>query len=214
MNLILSMMAVAAAVVGSGMAFPQARRLFNTRRVDGVSAVWIGVSIALNGWWLAYGVTQDLWILVPVSGLSLLLYLSIAILFAHSTGWSSLAPIFTSGLLLGVLPLAFLVFGGWALAGVVVGLCYGLQLLPAVVSAFRSAEPAGIAPGTWIIALVESLLWLGYGLGVADAALVAGGASGVVAASLILARLQVVRTNAIERAVDTSGTVIRVAPAR
>jgi uncharacterized protein with PQ loop repeat len=214
MNLILSMMAVAAAVVGSGMAFPQARRLFNTRQVEGVSAVWIGVSIALNGWWLAYGVTQALWILVPVSGLSLLLYLSIAVLFVHSSGWSSLSPMFTSGVALGALPLVFLVFGGWALAGVVVGLCYGLQLLPAVVAAFRSDEPAGIAPGTWIIALVESVLWLVYGLGVADAALIAGGTSGVVAASLILVRLHMVRTNAIDRAVDTSGTVIRVAPAR
>lgn len=214
MNLILNTMAAAAAVLGSGMAFPQARRLFTTRRVDGVSAAWIGVSITLNGWWLAYGLTQGLWLLVPVSGLSLLLYLSIAVLFIHATRWWGLPPMLGSGVALGVVPLGFLVVGGWALAGLAVGLCYGLQLLPAVAASYRSDELGGISAGTWIIALAESALWLLYGLGVADIALVAGGSSGVVMASLILARLHLVRANEMRRAVDTSGTVIRVASAR
>ncbi|MFT7327671.1 MAG: hypothetical protein ACI88S_002103, partial [Ilumatobacter sp.] len=37
MNLILNLVVIAASVLGSGMAFPQARRLMKTRSVDGVS---------------------------------------------------------------------------------------------------------------------------------------------------------------------------------
>ena len=38
-----------------------------------------------------------------------------------------------------MIPLPFLVFGGWASAGLVVGLCYGVQLFPAVVAVLRSS---------------------------------------------------------------------------
>jgi len=217
MNLILNATVVAATLLGSGMALPQARRLFVTRRIEGVSAAWVGVSIALNAWWLAYGITQQVWALVPVSGVSLALYLSIAAMYLRSGGprverWPSLGRMLGAGFALGALPLVFLAIGGWPVAGVVVGLCYGLQLLPAVVTAYRGADLGGISAGTWVIALAESMLWLAYGFGVTDLALIAGGASGVVMASLILARLHVVRSG--DRAVDTGGTVIRVASAR
>jgi uncharacterized protein with PQ loop repeat len=224
MNPILNATVVAATLLGSGMALPQARRLFATRRIEGVSASWVGVSIALNTWWLLYGVAQHVWVLVPVSGVSLALYLSIAVVYLHSGGpdadgrhsefRSSLRSMLGAGMALGAVPLIFLVVGGWPVAGVVVGLCYGLQLLPAVVTAYRGDDLRGISAGTWVIALLESLLWLVYGLGVTDVALIAGGASGVVMASLILVRLHTVRSNVRRRAVDTDGTVIRVAPAR
>jgi len=220
MNLILNATVVAATVLGSGMALPQARRLFTTRRIEGVSAAWVGVSIALNTWWLIYGLAQDVWVLVPVSAVSLTLYLSIAVIFVRSSGsrvvrglWSMAA----AGIALGALPLAFLVAGGWPVAGVIVGLCYGLQLLPAVVTAYRAHDLDGISTGTWIIALVESTLWLFYGVAASDVALTAGGSSGVVMASLILVRLHIVRPvvrPSAESAVDTTGTVIRLIPAR
>ncbi|MDX2381395.1 MAG: hypothetical protein QNM02_16740 [Acidimicrobiia bacterium] len=197
MNLISTATVIVATLLGSSMALPQARRLYSTRRVEGLSAAWIGVSVALNAWWLVYGFAQNVWVLIPVSALSVLLYLSIGAMFIHTTGWASLRQMFAAGVALGLLPLGFLAFGGWVVAGVVVGLCYGLQLLPAVVAVYRSDAVEGVATGTWLIALVESLLWLLYGLGVADVALIAGGSSGVVMASLILARLHVVRSNAI-----------------
>jgi uncharacterized protein with PQ loop repeat len=210
MNLMLNTMAVTATLLGSGMAFPQARRLFRTRRVEGVSAAWIGVSVALNAWWLVYGLWVGVYALVPVSAVSLLMYLSIGVVFVRTTGRRSLRPIIGSAAALGAVPLPFLVLGGWAAAGLVAGLCYGLQLLPAVVAAYRSDELAGIAPGTWIIALVESALWLVYGLGVGDVALIAGGASGLTMSGLIVGRLAIVR----ERAVESEQSVIRLAIAR
>jgi uncharacterized protein with PQ loop repeat len=210
MNLTLNTMAVTATLLGSGMAFPQARRLFRTRRVEGVSAAWIGVSVALNAWWLVYGLWVGVYALVPVSAVSLLMYLSIGVLFVRTTGRRSLRPIIGSAAALGAVPLPFLVLGGWAAAGLVAGVCYGLQLLPAVVAAYRSDELAGIAPGTWIIALVESALWLVYGLGVGDVALSAGGASVLTMSGLIVGRLAIVR----ERAVESEQSVIRLAIAR
>jgi uncharacterized protein with PQ loop repeat len=54
MNLLLTSIVVVATVLGSWMAFPQARRIARTRQVDGVSPTWIGVSLAINGWWLTY----------------------------------------------------------------------------------------------------------------------------------------------------------------
>ena len=204
MNLVLNAMVFCATVLGSGMAFPQARKIFRTGRVEGVSAAWAGVSAALNTWWLIYGISEGVWAVVPVSALSLVLYLVIAVLIVRHAGPSSLAAIVRGGFALGVVPVPFLLLGGWQLAGTVVGLCYGLQLLPAVVEAYRASDLAGVAAGTWVIALVESGLWLTYGSIVADPALIAGGASGAAMSALILARLL---------AVDARRRAIRVAAA-
>lgn len=204
MNLVLNSMVFCATVLGSGMAFPQARKIVRTGRVEGVSAAWAGVSAALNSWWLVYGISEGVWAVVPVSALSLALYLIIAVLIVRHAGLSSLTAIVHGGVALGLVPVPFLLLGGWQLAGTVVGLCYGLQLLPAVLEAYRSSDLAGVAAGTWVIALVESGLWLAYGSVVADPALIAGGASGVAMSALILARLL---------AVDARRRAIRVAPA-
>lgn len=212
MNLVLNAMVLCATVLGSGMAFPQARKIVRTGRIEGVSAAWAGVSAALNAWWLIYGVSEGVWAVVPVSALSLALYIAIAALIVRHTGRSGLSAIFGGALALGAVPLPFLVVGGWQLAGTVVGLCYGLQLLPAVVEAFRSSDLSGVAVGTWVIALLEAGLWLVYGLAVADPALIAGGASGVAMSGLILARLLAVETRHPAIRVDLCNVSQFVAP--
>ncbi len=78
-----------------------------------------------------------------------------------------------------MIPLPFLVIGGWELAGIAVGLSYGVQLLPAVVAACRTRDLVGVSASTWIIAFVESGLWLVYGIGVGDIALTLAGTVGV-----------------------------------
>ncbi len=204
MNLVLNGIVLCATVLGSGMAFPQARKIARTGRVEGVSAAWAGVSAALNTWWLIYGISEGVWAVVPVSALSLTLYLAIGALIVRHAGRSSLGAMVGGALALGAVPLPFLLVGGWQIAGTVVGLCYGLQLLPAVIEAYRSRDVSGVSVGTWVIALVEAGLWLVYGLAVGDPALIAGGASGVGMAALILVRLL---------AVDARDRGIRVATA-
>ena len=191
MHLVLNLLVVVATVLGSWMALPQARRIARTRRVDGVSATWIGVSLAINGWWLTYGLVAGVWALVPVSTISLLLYGAMARFFVGSVGRPALPGLALGVFGLGMVPLPFLVIGGWQLAGVAVGLSYGVQLLPAVVASLRTSALSGVSSTTWIIASVEAVLWLAYGLGVGDAALTLAGVVGVVMASVILTRLAV-----------------------
>ena len=190
-DLLLTSLLVVANVLGGGMAFPQAVRLARTRLVDGVSPVWIGVSFVMNGWWLAYGLANELWGLIPVSLVAAVLYGLIGVVYVRVAGPAELAGIAAGAVGLGAVPLPFLAFGGWSAAGLAVGLCYGMQLAPAVVGAYRSRELAGIAAGTWALALVESAIWLFYGAVVADVALLVGGGAGVVMASAILVRLAV-----------------------
>lgn len=191
MHLLLNFLVVAATVLGSWMAFPQARRIARTRRVDGVSAAWIGVSLAINAWWLAYGLVAGVWALVPVSVISLLLYGVMAWFFVLSVGRAAVPGLALGVFGLGMVPLPFLLIGGWELAGVAVGLSYGIQLLPAVVASLRTSVLSGVSSTTWIIASIEAALWLVYGLGVGDLALTLAGLVGVVMASVILVRLAV-----------------------
>lgn len=191
MQLLLNFLVVVATVLGSWMAFPQARRIARTRRVDGVSATWIGVSLVINGWWLTYGLVAGVWALIPVSIISLLLYGVMAWFFVLSVGRAAIPGLALGVFGLGMLPLPFLLIGGWALAGVAVGLSYGVQLLPAVVASLRTSALSGVSSTTWIIASVEAVLWLVYGLGVDDVALTLAGLVGVVMASVILLRLAV-----------------------
>ncbi len=191
MNMLLNLIVIVATVIGSAMAFPQARRIARTRQVDGVSATWIGVSVAINGWWLAYGLAADIWALVPVSVISLVLYSTMAWFYVSSVGRRALAPMAVGVFVLGMVPLPFLVAGGWQLAGIAVGLSYGVQLLPAVVASLRTRLLSGVSSTTWIIAATEAALWLVYGLAVADLALILAGAVGVAMAGVILVRLAV-----------------------
>lgn len=189
MDLLVTFAAFSATLLGSAMALPQARRIVRTRRVDGVSASWIGVSIALNGWWIAYALATGLWVLLPVSTISMGLYVAIAVVFVRTIGRRSLGGLSVGIGVLGMSPLPFLLVGGWTLAGIAVGFSYGLQLLPAVIGVFRTRRLGGVSVGTWTIAWVEAMLWTVVGIGVADIALIAGGATGVVMAGIILVRL-------------------------
>lgn len=191
-NIIINTIVVVATVLGSWMALPQARRLARTRRVEGVSAVWIGVSLAVNGWWLTYGLAVHVWALVPVSAISLVLYAAIASVYLSTVGRSAVFAMSFGFFVLGMVPLPFLIVGGWPMAAVAVGLSYGIQLFPAVVAACRTRDLSGVSASTWLIAWVEAALWLAYGaLGVADVALTLAGVVGVLMSSIILARLAV-----------------------
>lgn len=185
----ITIMIVIANVMGAGMAYPQASKLIRTGNTQGVSGVWAGVSITMNGWWLAYGLANGLWGLVPVSAVAAALYGVIIVAYLRSTGRSAVPGVAFGALLLGMAPAPFLALGGWTLAGLAIGLCYGMQLVPAVVATCRTRALDGVAPSTWLMAWVESAIWLIYGLFVVDAALLAGGLTGAAMSSIILARL-------------------------
>ena len=188
---VMTAIVLTANVLGAGMAYPQVHKLVRTGRLEGLSATWVGVSIAMNTWWFVYGISTGLWALVPVSAVSLVLYGSIAVVMYRSARSQMVASFLAGLVVLGLIPVPALVLGGWTVAGVVIGLGYGAQLAPAVVAAFRTSQLQGIAAGTWLLAFAEAVLWLIYGIHVGDVALLVGGGAGVTMASLILGRLTV-----------------------
>ena len=186
---VLTVLIVIATVLGAGMIVPQVLRLRRMRTLAGVSLLWIGLSAALNGWWIAYGIGAGRWGVVPVSVGGLLLYLWMAGLAAQIAGPAAWRPMALGALVPTAAAGAGLLVGGWSVAGLVIGLSYGIQFGPAVCSALRSDRLDGVSPTTWIMAWVEAAIWLLYGLDVGDLPLLVGGGGGAAMATIILLRL-------------------------
>ena len=188
-NAVLSVALVLANVLGVAMIIPQVVHLHRHRRVDGVSAVWVGVGVGINVWWLVYAINVQLWGVLPVSVGGVALYLTIAAQYLHIAGAVSLRRFAAGSLGASLLPVGSLVFGDWRAVGVAIGVSYAVQFGPAVLEAFRSATVGGISLTTWLMALGEAMLWFGYGLVINDPALLIGGAGGAVMSAAIVWRL-------------------------
>jgi uncharacterized protein with PQ loop repeat len=184
---------VSANVLGAFMTAPQVVRLWRTRSTGGVSGPWAGVGVAMNTWWLLYGVQSGIPALIPLSVVAVGLYATVVFLVARVNGRAELLRLVSISLPLGLIPLPFLLVGGWSIAGVVIGLSYGAQFVPALISAVRTDQPKGISPVTWLMAWAEAALWLVFSAIIANVPLMLGGGSGLVIATLILARLWSVR---------------------
>jgi uncharacterized protein with PQ loop repeat len=184
-TLLLPILLAVANLAGAGMVAPQVVRLHRTRIADGVSAVGAGVGIAMNLWWIFYATTQGLWGLLPVAAGAGVLYVAMAILLIQTRGAAMFAAV-GRGHLIGLVPLAALVGWGWRGAGLAIGLLYGAQFAPALVTAIRSPSLFGISTAMWLLAWVEASIWLVYGVDQRDAALTLGGGGGAAVASLIL----------------------------
>lgn len=189
---LLTLVVVAANVLGVAMAVPQALKLVRTRDRSGLSLTWAAISATVNGGWGVYGIGVGELSIVPVSVVSVMAYLTIAVLVVRlGTGpsWATVAPSLGVSLSIALLPVVAWAFGGWASAGLVLGALYGVQLSPAVVGVYRAIDVGGVSLATWVIAFVEAGLWGVYGWSNLDAGLLALAATGVVMSSLVLARL-------------------------
>ncbi len=186
---VLVVLIVVANVLGVGMIVPQVVRLARRRSLAGVSLTWIGLSAALNGWWIAYGVGAGRWGVVPVSVGGLALYGCMAAVAARIAGSTIWRPVATGAVLPSAAAGAGLLAGGWTAAGLVIGLSYGIQFGPAAWSALRSDRLDGVSPTTWAMAWAEAAIWFVYGVDVGDLALLVGGGGGAAMATVILVRL-------------------------
>ena len=189
MSVVLPILLVVANVMGAGMIVPQVARLHRVRSVDGLSGIWVGVGVAMNNWWSAYGIAESLWGILPVSLTASVLYVVMAIQYLGIVGRVGLRPILVGAVTFGGFPLPFLAFGGWEVAGVAIGLCYAVQFMPAADTSLRSTDLTAISPMTWSMALTEAMIWVVYGLYTGDNALLVGGTGGSLAAGVILVRL-------------------------
>ena len=189
---LVSVVVIAANVLGAVMAVPQARKLLESRSVEGVSLSWAAISFTLNTWWGVYGVGTGDMSIVPVSLISATSYVVIGwAVLRHTTRPPRrlVAPAAAATLAVTTVPLIALAVDGWVTAGVVLGAMYGIQLSPAVVAVYRAHDVSGVSLATWLIAFAEAALWGVYGLVTLDAGLLTLGSTGFVMSSLVLARL-------------------------
>ena len=68
------------------------------------------------------------------------------------------------------------------------GVAYVVQFTPAVVAAWRTWKPSGIATSTWTLRFLESALWGVYGYVRGDPPLLILGIIGLVESTAILSR--------------------------
>ena len=203
--LILGAIAAAANVIGAAMAAPQAVALRRTGVAAGVSPVWAGLGVALNGWWVAYATAVKQWAILPVAVMSTVLYAVIVVALLHGEAtntptWRGIAlrRVALAMVLATIPPTLTLIASGWAAAGVVLGAAYAAQLTPAVVATYRSSDISGIATMTWKLAWAEAALFGIYGFARGDVGLLVLAAAGVSAATAILARVAL-RRRTVER---------------
>ncbi len=180
---------VLANVLGAGMIVPQVLRLHRRRSSAGVSAAWVGIGLAMNLWWLAYGTSQELWGMVPVSIGAAVLYGVIIGQLGRLDGADALRSAGRGAVMIAVVPLLFMLVGGWPAAGLAIGLVYSVQFAPAVLAAVRTDDVAGVSTATWVMAFGEALIWFFYGFSEADVALTVGGAGGAAMSGVILWRV-------------------------
>ena len=189
---LLTLVIVAANLLGGFMAVPQARHVLRSRNTSGVSLVWAAMSATVNAWWLAYGVAIGNLAILPVSVVSVTVYLVIAWSVVRMSAQPSgrrVAAALGAAAAVSIVPLAAVVIVGWLTAGVVLGALYGVQLAPAVISAYRSTDVSGVSGTPWTIALAAAALWGVYGVAGRDAGIVTLSATGVLMSTLVLVRL-------------------------
>jgi uncharacterized protein with PQ loop repeat len=180
---------ILANAIGAMMAIPQAVRVIRTRRVEGVSLTWAAMSVVNNAWWVIYAVGVGNLAIIPVAAISIAGYLVIITGLVILGGARQPLVALGASLVIALVPLAALQLGGWAAAGVVLGLLYAVQLAPAVSSAVRNTDLTGVSAGTWIVAFVEAALWGIYGTGRADLGLMSMAVTGVLMSSVVLIRV-------------------------
>ena len=192
----MTLVVIAANVLGASMAVPQARKILRSRSAEGVSVSWAAISATVNAGWGVYGIGVGDWSIVPVSLVSVLAYLVIAVAVVRLSPVPATRTILSasaSAVAIGTVPTLAYLFDGWATAGLVLGALYGIQLSPAVVTVYRSVDVGGVSLATWLIAFVEAVLWGVYGFAQIDLGLLALATTGVFMSSLVLIRLFVRR---------------------
>jgi hypothetical protein len=147
---------------------------------------WATLGVSTEAAWIAYTVHARLWpaMIEPVLMVASNVMLAGAIIRA---GAPARRPVLFGVAWGSVLAGAGLT-AGWTVLGAVLGVAYAVQVSPAIVAAYRTPVPSGVAPVTWAATLVEGLLWGFYGAARRDPAVMVFAVVATVSASVVLAR--------------------------
>lgn len=175
--------------------WPQLRRLRRTRDVRGISFTTTTLSISSELGWLMYLTGEGLWSALPESILTIVVDVVLTIAFLRAQArWVGAAGTATAwaAVLVGAM-----VLGGAPAIAVALSVTYAVQLVPSVWAAWRVWCPSGVAPGSWAVRLIQSVLWGLYGFLQHDPPLLVLGAIGSAASLAVLGRVAMTRSRAV-----------------
>lgn len=178
-----------ATVVAVGGLAPQVARLRRTGDCAGLCLAWPLLGCVTEAGWVAYTFDAGLWLALVPSAVLMAFDASLAVLIVRRAEATMAAPALVA-VWAGALVLVTTALG-WPALGLVLGGAYGVQIAPLLWSAFRTPDPSGIAPLTWVVALVEFALWWWYGLVVDDTAIVVMALIGLFSSAALVARTHV-----------------------
>ncbi len=181
-----SVAVIGATILAAVGLVPQVLKLIRTRIPDGVSPTWAGFGVVTNVAWAAYLTSQALWLALPSVAMIVAGYGATFVLLRRLRADSGAAIPLAIGWAATLTAIAW--GAGWAALGTVLGFSYAVQVSPGVWAAYRTHRPAGIAPATWAIALIEGLLWGYYGWWHRDVPLMIFAVIATVASTVMLAR--------------------------
>ena len=191
---LLDALPIAAAAFAIPQFLPQLRKLRRTDDTAGVSWPWATLTSVNNAAWLAYFAASAYWAaLVPASSATLLAG-ALATMLARR-GRATAQPAVLISVWVALLAVAFAVAGRSGL-GTLLTAAFVVQVTPSVWTAYRTARPTGISPGTWLLILGELSCWTVFGVHKSDPRLMILGFTGVAASLLMLARTR--RTTEIQ----------------
>jgi len=184
---LLDALPIAAAAFAIPQFLPQLRKLRATGDTAGISWSWAALTSVNNAAWFGYFALSAYWAaLVPASSATLLAG-ALAVMLARR-GQARARPAVLIGAWAALLAVAFILAGRTGL-GTLLTAAFVLQVSPSVWTAYRTARPTGIAPGTWLLILGELSCWATFGVHKSDPRLIILGLTGVTASLLMLARI-------------------------
>src|SRR5690554_5969126 len=188
---VLATIAVVLATILAGLSLvPQILKLVRTRDAAGVSATWPAIGFVTNAAWCAYLLQAGLWP-ASISTMLMVVFYSV-VMWGLARAGRSLGGSIARGVLWTATLVAITAVGGWLALGTVLGFSQFLQVAPAIITAYRTARPTGIAPATWWIAGSEGLLWGYYGWFHGDVPIMIFAATYATTSALMLIRYYIV----------------------
>lgn len=177
---------VAATVLSISCTWPQVARIRRTGDIAGVSVTAAALTVSSEIGWTVYLGGEGLWWAVPEGAFNIAANALLVVAVRRAGGSARTALLVSLGWIATLLTARSL--GGPGTIAALLGLAYLVQLTPAVVTAWRTWSPSGIATSTWTMRLVESVLWGTYGYIRSDPPLIAFGILGVAESTAILVR--------------------------
>lgn len=167
---------------------PQILKFRATHDTAGISWSWAALTSLNNAAWIVYFALARYWTaLIPSSSATLLAGTLTVMLTGR--GHAKPRPAALISTWAAMLITAYAMAGRTGL-GTLLTAAFILQVTPSIWTAYRTARPTGVSPGTWLLILGELTCWLAFGLHKTDPRLITLGASGVTASALMLTRIR------------------------